>query len=253
MESKIGNKVKKLRLSLGMSQEEFGKKLGYTSRSSINKIEKGINDISYDKLILLIKEYNIDLKSIVDDENTNISNAHDKNSNIYISFSGRAEGNCFDIAHHLMNKKDTFIPFKDISYNPCSNCNYECFKGACKYRDDEIYSLIETSLTYKNIILLVPMYCSNPSSLYFIFSERMQDFFNNNSNKWNTFIKKLKIVAIFGSEEETPLFVSTLLQLVNGDNSKILKIERHKFNIKMDDKVTENKELLNKIDSFIIN
>lgn len=26
MESKIGNKVKKLRLSLGMSQEEFGKK-----------------------------------------------------------------------------------------------------------------------------------------------------------------------------------------------------------------------------------
>ena len=86
MESKIGNKVKKLRLSLRMSQEEFGKKLGYTSRSSINKIEKGINDISYDKLILLIKEYNIDLKSIVDDENTNISNAHDKNSNIYISF-----------------------------------------------------------------------------------------------------------------------------------------------------------------------
>ena len=166
MESKIGNKVKKLRLSLGMSQEEFGKKLGYTSRSSINKIEKGINDISYDKLILLIKEYNIDLKSIVDDENTNISNAHDKNSNIYISFSGRAEGNCFDIAHHLMNKKDTFIPFKDISYNPCSNCNYECFKGACKYRDDEIYSLIETSLTYKNIILLVPMYCSNPSTFF---------------------------------------------------------------------------------------
>ena len=35
MESKIGNKVKKLRLSLGMSQEEFGKKLGYTSRSSM--------------------------------------------------------------------------------------------------------------------------------------------------------------------------------------------------------------------------
>ena len=110
-----------------------------------------------------------------------------------------------------------------------------------------------TPKKYKNIILLVPMYCSNPSSLYFIFSERMQDFFNNNSNKWNTFLKKLKIIAIFGSEEETPLFIPTLLQLVNGDNSKILKIERHKFNLKMDDKVTENKELLNKIDSFIIN
>lgn len=252
MESKIGNKVKKLRLSLGMSQEEFGKKLGYTSRSSINKIEKGINDISYDKLILLIKEYNIDLKSIVDDENTNISNAHDKNSNIYISFSGRAEGNCFDIAHHLMNKKDTFIPFKDISYNPCSNCNYECFKGACKYRDDEIYSLIETSLTYKNIILLVPMYCSNPSSMYFVFNERMQDYFNVNKDKWNTFIDKIKIFAIFESEEETPLFIPTLLQLINGNKDKLLKIEINKYKLKITDKIIDNKILLKEIDDFLI-
>ena len=59
-----------------------------------------------------------------------------------------------------------------------------------------------TPKKYKNIILLVPMYCSNPSSLYFIFSERMQDFFNNNSNKWNTFIKKLKIVHTYNKRKE---------------------------------------------------
>ena len=61
MKKTIGDKIKELRISLGLSQEEFGKKLGYTSRSSINKIEKGINDISYDKLILLIKEYKINI------------------------------------------------------------------------------------------------------------------------------------------------------------------------------------------------
>lgn len=252
MKKTIGNKIKELRISLGLSQEEFGKKLGYSSRSSINKIEKGINDISYDKLILLIKEYKINIKGFLEEECDQISNSISKNNNIYISFSGRNNGNCFDIASHLMKKNDKYIAFKDISYNPCSNCEYQCFKGICKYRNDDIYKLIQSSLTYKNLVLLVPMYCSNPSSLYFTFLERMQDYFNNNSDKWNIFIKKLKIIAIFGSEKETPLFIPTLLQLVDGNNNQILKIERHKYNLKINDKVIENNELLNKIDSFII-
>ena len=61
------------------------------------------------------------------------------------------------------------------------------------------------------------MYCSNPSSLYFVFIEIMQDYFNENSEKWDAFVNKIKIIAIFGSEEETPLFIPTLLQLVNGN------------------------------------
>lgn len=37
----LGNKVKSRRESLGMSQEELAIKMGYKSRSSINKIENG--------------------------------------------------------------------------------------------------------------------------------------------------------------------------------------------------------------------
>lgn len=173
------------------------------------------------------------------------------NDNIYISFSGRSNGNCCDIAHHLMRRKDKLVLFKDISYNACSKCEYECFNGVCKYRNDDIYKLIQLALSYKSIVLIVPMYCSNPSALYFIFLERMQDFFNNNTDKWDMFVKKVRIIAIFGSEKEFPLFIPTLLQLVNGDNSKILKIERHKYNLKLNDSVLENKELLSIIDSFI--
>mgnify|MGYP001050048169 FL=1 len=108
MKKTIGDKIKELRISLGLSQEEFGKKLGYTSRSSINKIEKGINDISYDKLILLIKEYKINIKGFLEEECDQISNSISKNNNIYISFSGRNNGNCFDIASHLMKKNDKY-------------------------------------------------------------------------------------------------------------------------------------------------
>lgn len=37
----IGERIKTRRLELGMSQEELAKKIGYKSRSSINKIEIG--------------------------------------------------------------------------------------------------------------------------------------------------------------------------------------------------------------------
>ena len=35
----IGDRIRKKREELGMSQEELAKKIGYRSRSSINKIE----------------------------------------------------------------------------------------------------------------------------------------------------------------------------------------------------------------------
>lgn len=42
----IGNRIKQRREYLGLSQEELARRLGYTSRSTVNKIEKGINDIT---------------------------------------------------------------------------------------------------------------------------------------------------------------------------------------------------------------
>lgn len=47
---KFYERIKKRRKDLGMSQEELAKKLGYKSRSSINKIELGYNDIPQSKL-----------------------------------------------------------------------------------------------------------------------------------------------------------------------------------------------------------
>ncbi len=47
----ISENIRKRREELGISQEELAKKLGYKSRSSINKIEKGINDIPQSKII----------------------------------------------------------------------------------------------------------------------------------------------------------------------------------------------------------
>lgn len=45
-----GSNLKRLRLARGMSQDELAKALGYTNRSSINKIEVGRSNIPADKI-----------------------------------------------------------------------------------------------------------------------------------------------------------------------------------------------------------
>lgn len=47
---KIGNRIKNIRENNNMTQEELAKKCGYNSRSTINKIELGINDVPYSKI-----------------------------------------------------------------------------------------------------------------------------------------------------------------------------------------------------------
>ena len=66
MNNNFGDKIKKVRLDHGMSQEEFAKELGYTSKSTVNKIEKGVNDMSQDKLELLIKKFDLELNDLFD-------------------------------------------------------------------------------------------------------------------------------------------------------------------------------------------
>lgn len=41
----IGSRIKERRIALGMSQDELAEKMGYRSRSTIAKIENGVNDV----------------------------------------------------------------------------------------------------------------------------------------------------------------------------------------------------------------
>lgn len=47
----IYDRIKEKRIELGMSQEDLAKKMGYSSRSSIAKVESGVVDISQSKIV----------------------------------------------------------------------------------------------------------------------------------------------------------------------------------------------------------
>ena len=64
---KIGEKIRDARKQLGLSQGALATMSGYTSRSSINKIELGLVDIPQSKLILIAKALNLSPKFLIED------------------------------------------------------------------------------------------------------------------------------------------------------------------------------------------
>ena len=61
----IGNRIKQLRLERNLSQGELATMCGYTSCSTINKIEMGINDAPYSKIYVLAQALNVPVSWIL--------------------------------------------------------------------------------------------------------------------------------------------------------------------------------------------
>jgi len=55
----FGMKIKNIRNRYKMSQQELANSLGYSSRSTINKIEEGINEMSSNKIMRLMELYRL--------------------------------------------------------------------------------------------------------------------------------------------------------------------------------------------------
>lgn len=51
----IGDRIKSKRMEIGLSQEELASKVGYSSRSSVNKIEAGTRQPQADDLVKFAK------------------------------------------------------------------------------------------------------------------------------------------------------------------------------------------------------
>ena len=64
--NELGKKVKEVRKANKLSQQAFADILGYSHKSVINKIESGQRDMSYEKILLMVKLFNLDIKDVED-------------------------------------------------------------------------------------------------------------------------------------------------------------------------------------------
>lgn len=169
-----------------------------------------------------------------------------------ISFSGRRNGNCDRIARYVAEADDKIVRFGDLNMHACSDCDYECFNGVCKYRSDDVYVLYDEMSRCDRVIFVVPMYCGNPSSLYFTFNERCQDYFMHNDT-YESIVEKLYIIGVYGKKESSPDFLPCLEKWFDGFPyvNRVLGIERHLYGQKMSDNIIDIDEVRLNIKNFL--
>lgn len=68
----IGDKLKQLRLEREWSQEQVARMMGYKSRSTINKIELGVNEITQSKIVAFANLFGVEPWMLLNDEPLNI-------------------------------------------------------------------------------------------------------------------------------------------------------------------------------------
>lgn len=172
---------------------------------------------------------------------------------IIVSFSGRRDGNCDMIAKYISSKDDFVLFMREICLQPCTDCDYACMSGQCKYYGDGIYSLFEKFSMADKIFFIVPMYCGNPSALYFILNERSQGYFMKNENHYESMVEKLYIIGVYGNAEDYPDFLKTFARQYDfADAEKhILGLERHKYNQKMNHFLLDEEDVKMKLNEFI--
>lgn len=56
---KIGNRIKSRRLALGMTQDELARRIGFKSRSSVNKIELGKQNITQSAIVSVARALDV--------------------------------------------------------------------------------------------------------------------------------------------------------------------------------------------------
>lgn len=70
----IGEKILKRRTELGLTQEDLADRMGYKSKSSINKIELGLNDIPQSKVVKFSEVLNCSIAYLMDWEEVQKNN-----------------------------------------------------------------------------------------------------------------------------------------------------------------------------------
>lgn len=106
----IGTNIRNRRIELGMTQGELATKMGYKSKSTINKIELGINDIPQSKIVRFAEVLKTTPKVLMGWDEEVVKEEIEKNSDIMVDITVRlgADINFRDIVKRNYYDRDFF-------------------------------------------------------------------------------------------------------------------------------------------------
>ena len=75
----IGDRIRQRRLELGLTQLDLAKRMGYKSKSTINKVENGINDVNQSTIVKYAKALETTVAYLMGWDNLETNNTIKKN------------------------------------------------------------------------------------------------------------------------------------------------------------------------------
>ncbi|MGN0142840.1 MAG: hypothetical protein ACI4AD_11475 [Roseburia sp.] len=175
-----------------------------------------------------------------------------------LTFSGRRDGNCFEIAKHILSRypdgRAKLYNFAELDITPCGKCALECFQSReeCPYSGDKVYEMYDAVTNSDMTYFIVPNYCDYPCSNYFAFNERSQCYFQGHEELLKKYLevkKKFVVVSNTGKENFRKAF---LYQVNDEEQLQILFLSAkkyHKVSIKGD--LMTSEEAVKDLDHFI--
>ncbi len=103
----IGERIRNKRIELGLSQGDLAKLLGYKSASTINKIEKGVNDITQTKVIAFARALNTTVSYLMGwDDTPQLSSKKQELLNAIDDMTEEQAGNLLIFVQSLLDKRE---------------------------------------------------------------------------------------------------------------------------------------------------
>ena len=130
---------------------------------------------------------------------------------VIVSFSGRNNGNCEQVATHICNtiEKRTNVlvyKFSEFRITSCGYCDYECFHkvSVCPHIGDMEKELLSKISRSDMVYFIVPNYCDHPCANFYLFNERSLCYFQNEPELLEQYLRVTKkFIAISNSQPES--------------------------------------------------
>lgn len=157
---KFCDRIRLRREELNLSQDELAKRMGYKSRSTINKIELGINDVSQSKIVAFANALDTTVGYLMGDDETDIRERfYEPNiTENYTTFPviGEIAAGYDKIAIEDWTGETVDIPNSYLKGRKTDDFFVLCVKGDSMYptyqEDDKVLILKQSSLDYSGQI-----------------------------------------------------------------------------------------------------